>query len=74
MEGEAQGLPLQTVSYDNLSFANSTQPPPFSRTGGKDGIGGEQDRLILLACSKTAKLAVSAAPPSSAANKVTLST
>jgi len=39
-------VPLQAVSFDNLSFGNSTQPPPFSRIGGKAGIGGEQDRVI----------------------------
>jgi hypothetical protein len=45
--GEGRPISLSAVPYDNLSFGNLTQPPPFSRIGGKAGIGGEQDKLAL---------------------------
>src|SRR5579875_677783 len=61
--GEGRPISSLAVFYDNLSFGNSTQPPPFSLIGGKEGIGGEQDRLAPRVASRTVKPAVSAASP-----------
>jgi hypothetical protein len=57
---KADALPLsgQYSSHNRLSL----WPLHRRLQDGKEGIGGEQDKLILLTASRTVRLAVSAAP------------
>src|SRR5579883_220751 len=54
--------PQRPVSFPSspISLAAASPCASTSRIGGKEGIGGEQDKLILLTGSRTVRLA---APP-----------
>src|SRR5579875_2172724 len=62
-KGARSPCPYRRFPLISFPFGNQPQPPPFSRIGGKEGIGGEQSRLTPRIGSRTVKPAVSATPP-----------